>query len=116
MLDPPRRSWVIPPSHLSPRVRFLAFIYYELLKLFRVQDPKRQRVGVRRDRILTHESDIDFYGSGWMKIEVVGAMKKSPNRKVKRGKGREPGAMHAIPEPAAVVDETEKGDPGPQDQ
>lgn len=63
---------------------------------------------------------MEFYGRGWMKIEVVGGMgkkkKKRPKRKVEKGKRAEFGAMHAIPEPAAeIIDETVKG-PGTQDQ
>lgn len=62
---------------------------------------------------------MEFYGRGWMKIEVVGGMKKKkkrPKRKVEKGKRAEFGAMHAILEPAAeIIDETVKG-PGTQDQ
>lgn len=33
-----------------------------------------------------YEFDIDFYGSGWMKIEVVGVMKKKFKQESKKGK------------------------------
>lgn len=76
------------PLILSSRVRApccKSSYYYELLlKLSQVQDPKRQRVGLIPSRTLGHESDMEFYGRGWMKIEVVGGMKKKKN--AQRGK------------------------------
>lgn len=63
--------------------------YLPAFVLLVVQDPKRQRVGLIPSRTLGQESDMEFYGRGWMKLKSSvewKKKKKTPKEESRKGK------------------------------